>query len=103
MDMMTAAFVSIAITTMSVSVITTAVGAVARAGWGRRKSRKRGRAEYRRQATRVVGVHCSARRVHPQYLPVLQRARILRGRAQRLVVGTARRRRFRMAPAVTNS
>ena len=103
MDMMTAAFVSIAITTMSVSVLTTAVGAVARARLKRRTSRKRIRPEFRRQATRAVGIPCSARRVHPQYLRVLQRARIVRGRAQRLTMTTSRRRYFRPAPAVRSN
>lgn len=91
MDMMTAAFVSIAITTLSVSVLTAAIGAVARARLKRRASRKRARPVFRRQATRVVGTRCSARRVHPQYLPILQRARIVRGRTAYLRDMTARR------------
>ena len=100
MDMMTAAFVSIAITTLSVSVLTAAVGAVARARLKRRMSRKRPRREFRRQATQAVGISYAARRVHPQYLPVLQRARILRGRAQRIETVTSRRRHFKLPSAV---
>jgi hypothetical protein len=95
MDMMTAAFVSIVITTLSVSVLTAAVGAVARARLALRKSRKRPRREFRRQATPLAGMPLAARRVHPQYLPVLQRARILRGRAAYARVRTARRHRMR--------
>jgi len=99
MDMMTAAFLSIVITTLSVTVLTAALGAVARMRVRRRITRKRVRPQHRRQATRVAGILYSDRRIHPEYLPGLARARILRAQAQRMALARSRRRHPRQASA----
>jgi hypothetical protein len=95
MDMMTAAFLSIAIVTISVTTIMAVIGSVARKKLGSPTARARKRPEFRQQATRITGIPHSARRVHPQYLPALARARILRGRATYPGMTTRRRRDLR--------
>ena len=94
MDMMTAAFISIAITTLSVTVITTAIEAAARWKFRRPAAQKRTRPEFRRQATRITGIAGSSRRIQTQYLPELARARILRARMAYLGITTPRRRQI---------
>jgi hypothetical protein len=97
MDMMTAAFLSIAITTLSVTTITAAVSACARARLGSlttRSIRARTRPEFRRQATRVARTPHSARLIRPQYLPALARARLLRAQTPYLAITTPRRRQI---------
>ena len=92
MDMMTAAFLSIVITTLSVSVLMAALDAVARWKFRRRASRKHIRPELRRQATRIAGLPHSSRRIQPQYLPELARAQIFRARTAYLGITAPRRR-----------
>lgn len=92
MDMMTSAFLSIAITTLSVTVITSGIEAVARWKFRRPVARKRTRPEFRRQATRIAEIPGSSRRIQAQYLPELARARILRARTAYLGITTSRRR-----------
>lgn len=104
MDMMSAAFLSIAITTISVTTLMAGLDAIARAKLARRVPSKRKRGEFRRQATpRVVGFPQAARRVPPQFLPALQRARMMRGRMAYLAVTAPQRRRLREHFAVRSS
>jgi hypothetical protein len=100
MDMMTAGFVSIAITTVSVSVLVEVIGAVARLRLRRRTALPRARPQHRRHAPRVAGILYSGRRIHPEYLPALVRARIFRAQVHRVAVAMARRRRFGVGRAV---
>ena len=95
MDLMTAAFLSIAITTLAVTLLTAAAGVVARAKSRRQTGRKRPRPEFRGQATRVVGVPHSAKRAHPQRLPATSRTRTARGRTTYVVVAATQRRGMR--------
>ena len=85
---MTAAFLSIAITTVSVTVIMAGLDAVAHWKFRRRVMPKRDRPEFRRQATRVVGISAASRRS----LPALLRARILRARSVYRGITVLRRR-----------
>jgi hypothetical protein len=94
MDMMTAAFLSIAIVTISVTTIMAVIGSVARKKLGSPTARARKRPEFRQQATRITGIPHSARRVHPQYLPALARARLLRAQTPYLAITTPRRRQI---------
>jgi hypothetical protein len=103
MDTMTSAFLTIAATTMSVTILTALIGAVARARVRRRTTRARTGPKHRRQATRVAGILYSDSRIHPEYLPGLARARILRAQAQRMAIATSRRRPFRPARAARSS
>ncbi len=93
MDMMTAAFLSIAITTVSVTVVMAGLDAVAHWKFRRRVLPKRARPEFRRQATRVVGISAVSQRS----LPALLRARILRARRAYRGMTVLRRREMRRA------
>jgi hypothetical protein len=96
MDMMTAAFLSIAIVTVSVTIIMAAVGAVARRKLATAPATPaRTPRHFRQQATRVAGMPLSARRLHAQHLPTLQRARILRARTTCPEFTRSRRREWR--------
>src|SRR5579864_3017427 len=97
MDMMTAAFLSIAITTVSVTVIMAALDMVAHLKFRRRVAPKRGRPEFRRQATWVVGHSPSPAQIPPQSLAALVRARILRARRAYRGMTVLRRREIRRA------
>jgi hypothetical protein len=94
MDMMTAAFVTIVVTTVSVSVLMEVIGAVARWRLRRRTALARARPQHRGRERRVSGILYSGRRIHPEYLPALVRARIFRAQVHRVAVAMARRRRF---------
>jgi hypothetical protein len=92
MDMMTAAFLSIAITTVSVTVVMAGLDAVAHWKFRRRVTPKRARPELRRQATRVVGISASSPLIQPWSLPARVRARILRARSAYRGITAFRRR-----------
>ena len=89
---MTAAFLSIAITTVSVTVIMAGLDAVAHWKFRRRVMPKRARPEFRRQATRVVGISAAAPRIQPWSLSAQVRARILRARSVYRGITVLRRR-----------
>jgi hypothetical protein len=92
MDLMTAAFLCMAITTVGVTLLMAVRGVVARAKSRHGTSRKHPRPEFREQATRVAGVPHSGRRIRPQQRPAAARARTFRGRTTYVVVATTQRR-----------
>lgn len=105
---MTAAFLSIAITTLSVTTISAAIGTVARArlrfgSSTTRSTQARTSRQFRRQATPVYRIPHSARRIGPQYRGALARARIVRAQTAYLAITTARRRQIVRAARLSGS
>jgi len=94
MNMLTAASLVFAALTVVVTAITTARSATARTNLDRPIPRAIPAAvatRIRRQAMRASRVSRPIRRVRPQYLPALARARILRLQTSHLAITTPRR------------